>query len=115
MASFAVWVLMVGALLGGVRAKNRQEARAAERATGMRCEVVWETARASDVAPHLRPGELLVGPLYWFGGHQIACVPRGSGDRARLRQIRHDTDEAYMHDTCVASRGYYFPSRCTER
>lgn len=109
---FAVWVLLVAAFFGGLHAKNRQEVRAAERDTGMRCDIVWETARAADVRPHLWPGEVLRRPLWWFGGHQIACVPRGRGDRARLKQIRHDTEEAYMHDVCVASGGAYFPGKC---
>lgn len=110
--NFAVWVLMVVGFFSGLHAKNRQEVRAAERETGLRCAVVWETARPTDVQPHLRSGEVLRRSLYWFGGHQIACVPRGRGDRARLAQIRHDTDEAYMHEMCVASGGFYFPRKC---
>jgi hypothetical protein len=113
--AFAAWVLAVAGFFGALHGKNRQEVRAAERETGMRCAIVWETARPADVQPHLQPGELLRRPLWWFGGHQVACVPRGDGDRGRLRQIRRDTDEAYMRDMCAASRGYYFPSRCTER
>jgi hypothetical protein len=110
--SFAVWAMLVAGFFGALHSKNYQEVRAAERETGMRCAIVWETSRATDVAPFLHDGEVLRRPLYWFGGHQIACVPRGAGDKTRLQQIRHDTDEAYMHDMCVASRGYYFRSRC---
>lgn len=110
--TFVAWVMAVAGFFAGLHAKNRQEVRAAERETGLRCAIVWETSRPADVLPHLRPGEVLRRPLYWFGGHQVACVPKGRGDAARLRQIRHDTDEAYMREMCVASGGFYFRGKC---
>jgi hypothetical protein len=111
--SFILWLAAVAGILGGVHRLNVREEKAAERATGARCAIVIETSDPTDVLPNLQPGEVLRPPLHWFGGHQIVCVPRGKGDRARLVAIRDAADRTYWDKVCPVL-GSYEP-RCWKR
>lgn len=100
MSEFLLWVAAVVSILGGVHKLNSHEVKLAERATGARCAVVADTGDPSDVLPHLTSRETLRPVLHWFGDHQIACVPRGKGDRARLEMIRDAADQTYWDKVC---------------